>query len=99
MKVKRNGKAAALTPEQFDKLVTAAPSARYASLWTLQRLTASRIGEALALTWGDVAGGKVTFRRSTTKTKTTRQVPQSLKLKQALASYRQQWVVTAFCPI
>ena len=89
MKVHRNGKAAALTPEQFDKLVTAAPSARYASLWTLQRLTASRIGEALALTWGDVAGGKVTFRRSTTKT--TRQVPQSLKLKQALASYRQQW--------
>ena len=91
MKVHRNGKAAALTPEQFDELVTAAPSQRYACLWTLQRLTASRIGEALALNWGDVAGGKVTFRRSTTKTKTTRQVPQSQKLKQVLADYRQQW--------
>ena len=76
MKVQRNGKAAALTPEQFERLVGAAPSARYAALWTLQRLTAARIGEALALTWGDVAGGKVTFRRSTTKTKATRQVPQ-----------------------
>ena len=91
MKVKRNGKAAALTPEQFDKLVAAAPSQRYGSLWTLQRFTASRIGEALALTWGDVAGDKVTFRRSTTKTKTTRQVPQSQKLKQVLADYRQRW--------
>ena len=91
MKVNRNGKAAALGAGQLDELLEAAPSDRYKMLWMLQRLTASRIGEALALTWGDVVGGKVTFRRSTTKTKATRQIAQNPRLKQALASYRQQW--------
>lgn len=91
MKVDRNGKSAALTPEQFDELLAAAPSDRYRMLWLLQRKTAARIGEALALRWADVAGGYVTYRRATTKTKTTRQLTQTEKLKQALADYRQQW--------
>lgn len=91
VKVQRNGKAAALTLEQFDELLAAAPSPRYRTLWLLQRMTAARISEALALTWADVAGGKVTFRRSTTKTKSTRQVPQSPALKEALAAYRRVW--------
>lgn len=91
MKIQRNGKAAALTAEQFSALLAAAPSARYQMLWILQRYTAARISEALALRWADVAGQQVTFRRSTTKTKATRQVPQNLALQQALDIYRQAW--------
>ena len=91
MKIDRNGKAAALTAEQLQALLEAAPSARYRTLWTLQRFTAARISEALALRWADVGGKQVTYRRSTTKTKTTRQVPQNEALQQALEAYRQAW--------
>ena len=91
MKVDRHGKAAALTPEQFDALLEAAPSERYRVLWMLQRFTAARISEALALRWADVAGQRVTYRRSTTKTKNTRQVPQASVLQEALARYWAAW--------
>lgn len=90
MKVDRNGKAAALTEEQLDALIAAAPSARFAVLWTLQRYTAARIGEALSLRWADI-NGMVTFRRSTTKTKSTRQLPIHPALREAVDAYRAQW--------
>lgn len=90
MKVDRNGKAAALTEEQLDALIAAAPSARFAVLWTLQRFTAARIGEALSLRWADI-NGKVTFRKATTKTATTRQVPIHPALREALDAYREAW--------
>lgn len=92
MKVARNGKAAALTADQLAALLDAAP-ARYRCLFALQRFTAARISEALALTWADVAGDRVTFRRATTKTKTTRQVPQGAALKAELAAWRQAWAI------
>jgi integrase/recombinase XerD len=91
MKIQRNGKAAALTAEQFAALLAAAPSARYRLLWAVQRYTAARISEALALRWADVAGQQVTYRKATTKTKTTRQVPQAEALQQAMEAYRQAW--------
>jgi integrase/recombinase XerD len=91
MKNQRNGKAEALTAEQFSALLAAAPSARYRLLWTLQRYTAARISEALALRWADVAGQQVVFKRATTKTRTTREVPQGEALQQALDVYRQAW--------
>ena len=91
MKVNRNGKAAAITADQLRALLDAAPSPRYRALWTLQRLTAARISEALSLTWADVAGGKVTYRRATTKTQRTRQVPQADALRVALDQYRVEW--------
>lgn len=91
MKIDRNGKAAALTAEQFAALLEAAPSVRYGVLWAVQRFTAARIGEALALRWADVAGQQVTYRRATTKTKATRQVPQGKALQQELAAYRLAW--------
>lgn len=89
-KVDRNGKALALSAEQLDRLIAAAPSPRYRALWTLQRWTAARIGEALALRWGDI-NGKVTFRRATTKTNTTRQTPMVPALREALDAYRAEW--------
>lgn len=91
MKVDRHGKAAPLTAEEFAELLAAAPSARYRALWSIQRWTAARIGEALALRWADVAGRQVTYRRANTKTKTTRQVPQGEALQAELAAYRLAW--------
>ena len=91
MKVHRNGKAAALNPEQFAALLEAAPSPRYRALWSVQRWTAARISEALALTWADVAGDKVTYRRASTKTKSTRQLPQVEQLKIELKRYGAAW--------
>ena len=91
MKIARNGKAAALTAEQFAALLAAAPSPRYKALWTVQRYAAARIGETLSLTWADVLGGKTTFRRRNTKTKATRQVPQVQQLSEALERYRAAW--------
>ncbi len=90
MKIDRNGKAAALADDQLDALLAAAPSPRYRALWAVQRWSAARIGEALALRWADV-NGCLTFRRATTKTKTTRQVPIGPALRTALDTYRIAW--------
>lgn len=90
MKTNRNGKARALTAEELDRLIAAAPSPRYRALWTIQRHTAARIGEALALTWGSI-NGKVTFCKATTKTKTTRQAVIRPALREALEAYRLEW--------
>jgi integrase/recombinase XerD len=92
MKVDRHGKAAPLTPEQFEALLAAAPSPAYRALWAIQRWSAARISEALNLTWADVAAEQVTYRRANTKTKATRQVPQGRALQSELAAYRLAWI-------
>jgi integrase/recombinase XerD len=91
MKIDRHGKASALAPEQFEALLSAAPSPKHRALWAVQRWCAARVGEALSLTWGDVIGEQVTFRRANTKTRTTRQVPQGERLAKELAAYRVAW--------
>lgn len=90
MKVARHGKAAALTAEQLEAILEAA-APRYRCLFVLQRYTAARISEALALTWADVACGYVTFRRANTKTKTTRQLQQVPRLQAELMAWREHW--------
>lgn len=90
MKVDRHGSASVLTSQQLDALLDAAPSPRYRALWAIQRWTAGRIGECLALTWGDL-NGVVTFRRANTKTKSTRQVPMAPRLAAELDAYREAW--------
>lgn len=91
MKIARHGKAAPLSQAGFQSLLAAAPSPAYRALWSIQRWSAARISEALTLTWADVVGGRVTFRRANTKTKTTRQVPQGETLRGELDAYRQAW--------
>jgi len=91
-KVDRHGSAAVLSAQELDALLAAAPSPRYRALWAIQRWTAGRIGECLALTWGDL-NGVVTFRRANTKTKTTRQVPTAERLAAELDAYRRAWTV------
>ena len=91
MKIDRHGKAAALSADQLQALLEAAPSPRYRALWAVQRYTAARIGEALALRWADVIGAQVTYRKATTKTKTTRSCPQAPALQAELEAYRKAW--------
>jgi integrase/recombinase XerD len=93
MKVARNGKAAALNADQFEALLVAAPSPRHRALWSVMRWTAARISETLALTWADVSGGKVTYRRASTKCRVTKQVPQVQQLKDELQRYRSEWAL------
>ena len=90
MKIDRHGKAAALDEEQLDLLLNAAPSPRYLTLWTIQRWMAARIGKAPSLAWADI-NGATTFRKGDTKIKTTRQVPISPKLREAIDAYRVTW--------
>ena len=54
------------------------------ALWSLQRWSAARITETLALTWGDVSAGHVTYRKQATKTKTTKQIRCTDRLQAAL---------------
>lgn len=91
MKNDRHGAAAVLTDAQADALIAAAPSPRYRALWSLQRWSAGRISEVLALRWGDLMNGVVTFRKASTKTKSTKQVPVCAALADALAQYRAAW--------
>ena len=74
----------------MEALLEEAPSPRYRCQWAMQRWTAGRIGEVLALRWGDLSGG-VTYRKGTTKTKTTRQVPTAPRLAAELETYRAAW--------
>lgn len=78
-KVDRNGAAAILSEDELDALLDAAPSPRYRCLWAIQRWTAGRIGETLSLRWGDLNAG-VSYRKATTKTKATQQIPSDLDI-------------------
>jgi integrase/recombinase XerD len=89
-KVDRNGAAAVLSEDQMEALLEAAPSPRYRCLWAIQRWSAGRIGETLALRWGDL-NGKVTYRAANTKTKSTRQVPTAPRLSEEIEAYRLAW--------
>ena len=89
-KVDRNGRAATLSDDELEALLEAAPSPRYRCLWAIQRWTAGRIGESLALRWGDL-NGVVTYRKATTKTKATRQVPTAPRLTEEIEAYRKAW--------
>ena len=88
LKINRHGKASALTDDQFQLLLDAAPSPKYRMLWALQRYCAARIGETLQVSWGAVSATHVTFLKATTKTKRTRQVPICPALKVELDRYR-----------
>lgn len=93
MKSNRFGKAQPLTTTQMEQLIKAAPSQKYALLWRLQRETAGRIGECLQLRWNELKGSHVVFRATSTKTKTTRTIPQSGRLREALEAYREAWIL------
>ena len=88
MKYNGHGRAVVLTDADFAQLLAAAPSQTYRTLWTLRRAKAARISKALSLRWCDVEGSHITFRKRTTKTNQTRQVPCSPVLLEELAPLR-----------
>lgn len=83
------GRTRYLTADEAARLTLAA-APHLKPLVTAALYTGGRLGELLALRWGDVDfdGGVVTFRRETAKAKKTRTVPMAPGLRQALAGMR-----------
>ncbi|MEY3962882.1 MAG: hypothetical protein RLZZ106_137 [Cyanobacteriota bacterium] len=86
------GQARTLTPDQLEQLLEAAPSPVWRACWAIQRFTGSRISETLALRWGAIHNDRITFRSSTTKTRTTREPRIGPRLALELAFFRSSWV-------
>jgi integrase/recombinase XerD len=83
MKNDRNGQAEVLSGSQLEELLNElAPNHR--ALFAICYYTSCRISEALKLVAEDWVGDRIVFRASTTKTKKTREVKVSAKLKAML---------------
>lgn len=89
MKVNRCGVATALSADEFELLLESAPSPRYRALWAIQQWTGARIGDTLALRWGDL-NAAVTFRIGT---QAIRQSYMTRQLKNELDAYRTAWEI------
>lgn len=87
------GQARTLAPDQLDQLLAAAPSPVWRCCWAIQRFTGSRISETLALRWGAIHSDRITFRCSTTKTRTTREPLVGERLAAELQAYRHAWTL------
>lgn len=85
MKNQRNGQAEILSEAQVA-IVLAELSPRMRAIFAICYFTACRIGEALQLRADDVLGGKISFRRVTTKTSRSREVPIAPRLAEILAT-------------
>lgn len=92
VKVDRNGAAATLTETSWMLCWRQPPPPRYRAMRAIQRWSAGRIGEILALRWGDL-NGKVPYRATNTNTKTTRKVPTAPRLSEEIKAYRVAWAV------
>lgn len=84
MKNNRNGQAEVLTDEQMAALI-AVMQPHYQLLFAICYYTSCRVSEALKLERSDIIGDRIVFRRSTTKTKQTRDVKIPQKLMAILA--------------
>jgi integrase/recombinase XerD len=74
VKNQRNGQAEILSEAQVTVLL-AELSPKMRAVFAICYFTACRVSEALHLTADDVLGGKISFRRVTTKTNHSREVP------------------------
>jgi integrase/recombinase XerD len=74
VKNQRNGQAEILSEAQVT-LLLAELSPKMRATFAICYFTACRVSEALQLTADDVQGGKISFRRVTTKTNHSREVP------------------------
>lgn len=90
-KTNGSGQATVLTPDQMKSLMDAAPTQAHRVSWQIMRFTGSRITETLRLTWGAMHTDRIVFVKSTTKTRTTREVRLSQTLTRELDSYRVFW--------
>ncbi len=88
MKHQRCGQSSILSSENLDNLIDALPAGPHRVLATILRFTAARISEARLLTWAAVSDSHILFVKHNTKTKTSREVPMSPKLLEALNQWR-----------
>ena len=87
MKNNRHGQAAVLSDDQLDQLL-AECNDQYRLLFAITYYSSARISEVLKLVVSDIKGDTITFRKGNTKTKTTRQIKISSKLKTIINNYR-----------
>lgn len=80
MKVNRNGQAEILTSEQLAELLAELPHP-HRLIAAICYYCTCRVGEVCQLQAEDVCNGKIVFRRSNTKTKTTKEVSIPAKLQ------------------
>ena len=90
-KTNGEGQATTLDPQQLDLLLDSAPSPEHRAIWSIQRFTGSRITETLLLTWGAIHEDRITFSKSTTKTKETREPLIDPRLRKELDFYLTLW--------
>lgn len=83
MKNHRNGQAEIWSADQFE-LVMNHLSPKMRCLFSICYYTSCRISEALQLKAEDIVGDRIVFRRSTTKTKRTREVKMHPKLAEVM---------------
>lgn len=86
MKLNRHGQAKVLDGAEI-KAIRGALAKNYELIFCLGLYTAARIGELVQLEKGDIVEDWVTFRKRTTKTKKTRQVPLHPELKLPLQEH------------
>ncbi|WP_414530875.1 tyrosine-type recombinase/integrase [Nodularia chucula] len=92
MKRNRCGQASIFSQANFDKLIEKTVGENHKMIFRLAYLTAARMGEVLQLQTSDVYNdgiplASITFQRRRTKTRETRQVPTSPKLREYLKYY------------
>ena len=90
-KANGSGQARALSPEQLDQLLDAAPTPEHRMLWAVMRFTGSRATETLRLHWGAIHPDRIVFAASTTKTRRTREPLLAPRLRAELEHFRTQW--------
>ena len=90
-KTNGSGQATTLDPTQLDILLDASPTPEMRCIWSIQRFTGSRITETLKLVWGAIHDERICFIRSTTKTKTSREVLIDPRLRKEIDFYRTLW--------
>lgn len=91
MKQNGHGQAKLLTNEEFTEILETAElkfGLKYKVIFGIAYYTGCRMSECLQLRWSDICSTHITFRNQTTKTKKTRQVPISSKLKVLLDSFK-----------
>lgn len=80
----RNGQAEIWTPEQFNTVLAELRPQRMQVLFAICYYCGCRVSEARQLQAEDIIAGRILFRRATTKTKRTREVPIHPELRQVL---------------
>ncbi len=93
MKNNRHGQATIFSSQDYEKIISCTVGENHKMIFRLAYYTGARMGEVVKLKTSDVfsAVGKVleevTYEAQTTKTKETRQVPVSPRLKEFLKNY------------